>query len=56
MTDANPYAGLDLATAVRKLAEHHYEPDTRHISRADYDLLLRAAAALAVGPGEPHAN
>jgi hypothetical protein len=40
------YAGLPLAVALERLAEHHYDPDTRHISRDEYDLLLRAVAAL----------
>ncbi len=37
------YAELTLADAVRKLAEHHYEYENRHISRDEYDLLLVAA-------------
>jgi|GEM_PF-2751348 len=40
------YDGLSLAGAIRRLADHHYEPDNRHISRDEYELLLRAAAAL----------
>lgn len=46
MPDSDYYAGLSLADALKKLAHHHYEVDNRHISRAEYDLLLRAAARI----------
>lgn len=37
------YETLSLAEAVRRLAEGHYEPRTRHLSTDEYQLLLRAA-------------
>jgi len=46
MPDAEYYRDLSLADAVRRFAEHHFEPDNRHISRTEYELLLRAATAL----------
>lgn len=46
MPGAEFYKGLDLAGAVEKLAGHHYEPDNRHISSAEFDLLNEAADTL----------
>ena len=40
------YEELSLADALRALADHHYNPRTRHISRDEYDLLQRAASAV----------
>lgn len=46
MPNRQYYAELSLAEAVRAMAEHHYNPRTRHISRDEYELLLRAVSAL----------
>ncbi len=40
------YRGMSLAQALRHFAELHFDPRTRHISQAEYELLLRAATAL----------
>jgi len=58
MPKSSYYAGLPLADAIERLAEHHYETDTRHISKDEYDLLqeaisaLRSAASSASSPNE----
>jgi hypothetical protein len=41
--DVGPH---DDAGFVRLFAEHHYEPDNRHISRYEYERLIRLAAKL----------
>jgi hypothetical protein len=46
MPRGDHYAGLSLPDAVRALADHHHDPQHRHISRDEYDLLMRAAAAV----------
>ena len=46
MPGEEEYAGMTLAEAIRHLAEVHAAPETRHISQAERDLLLKAAAAL----------
>lgn len=46
MPGDDEYRGMTLAEAIRHLAELHSAPETRHISKAEYDLLMRAAAAL----------
>jgi hypothetical protein len=43
------HAGLHLAAAVRKLAEHHFAVKNRHISEDEYQLLIRAAEVLDAG-------
>lgn len=35
-----------LADEVTDVAERHYHPDTRHISRHDHDVLIHAAKVL----------
>lgn len=40
------YSGLSLSEQLRRFAEHHYEEATRHISRYEYEMLLRAAELL----------
>lgn len=40
------YEGLDLASAIEALAEHHHQPRTRHLAFVEYELLLHAAEAL----------
>ncbi len=47
MPNSTYYSGMTLADAVRKLAEHHYDRESRHISAAEHALLVRAAEALA---------
>src|SRR5205823_5383341 len=37
------YEGLAVPQAIRKLAEHHGAPQTRHLSYFEYQLLHRAA-------------
>lgn len=37
------YRGLSLEEALRTLADHHFESENRHISKFEYQLLLRAA-------------
>lgn len=39
------YSGLSLTDQLLKFAEHHYDPDTRHISTAEAQMLRKAAAA-----------
>ena len=46
MPQRRGYEGLTLADAVRRLAEHHGEPRTRHISEDEIALLLRAAEVI----------
>jgi len=46
MPQRKDYEGLTLADAVRRLAEHHGEPRTRHISEDEIALLLRAAEVI----------
>jgi predicted GIY-YIG superfamily endonuclease len=40
------YAGLSVPEALRRMAEHHYHVDTRHISEYEYELLVQVAEAL----------
>lgn len=40
------YKGLSLADAFARLAEHHADQDTRHMSSFEYQLLLLASEAL----------
>jgi hypothetical protein len=40
------YEGLPLTETVKKLAEHHYEPENRHISKYEYEILVQAADLL----------
>ena len=40
------YAGLDLPEAIRRLADHHFAEENRHISGYEYDLLEMAADEL----------
>ena len=46
MPQRREYEGLTLADAVRRLAEHHGDPRTRHISEDEVALLLRAAEVI----------
>lgn len=46
MPKRNDYETLTLADAVRTFAEHHAAVKNRHISRDEYELLIRAAEAL----------
>lgn len=39
MPRSDHYAGLTLPDALELLAKHHYQPDTRHISKGEYELL-----------------
>jgi hypothetical protein len=48
MPGGDYYTGISLAEALERFAEYHYAPDTRHISRDEYDMLKRAAAILSV--------
>lgn len=43
---ADFYKGLELPEAIRVLARHHFEPENRHISAYEYELLRRAADLL----------
>jgi hypothetical protein len=49
MPSASFYEGLDLASAIEALAEHHHESRTRHISCREYELLLKAVSELRSG-------
>lgn len=40
------YHGLSLAEKLRRCAEHHYDPHTRHLARYEYEMLLEAAETL----------
>ena len=40
------YGGLTLGEAIRRLADHHGEPRTRHLSEDEVELLERAAAVI----------
>lgn len=40
------YTGLSLKEKLRRFADHHYEQETRHISRYEYEMLLEAARLL----------
>lgn len=40
------YQCLSLADAVRHMAEHHAAMKNRHISRDEYELLVRAAEVI----------
>ena len=46
MPTSDCYKGK-LSDRVRLFAEHHYERDTRHISRDEYTMLLEATDRLA---------
>jgi heme exporter protein D len=46
MPDESFYAGLGLAEALRKFADHHYDPGVRHISLYEYQVLEQAAARI----------
>lgn len=43
MANKSEYQTLSLVDALRWLAEIHYDPKTRHLSRDEYQLLQRAA-------------
>jgi hypothetical protein len=43
------YDGLSLADAIARFADYHSDPDTRHISQYEYELLQKAATALRSG-------
>ncbi len=43
------YAGLPLPKALRRLARHHHQRATRHISKVEFDLLIEAAKTLERG-------
>jgi hypothetical protein len=47
------YRGLSLAETLRRLAEHHYDPENRHISKHEYEVLLRAANKIEAGQKSP---
>ena len=46
MPRENYYAGMTLDEALARMAEFHFDPDTRHISAYEHELLLRAIEAL----------
>lgn len=43
MPDLDSYEGMTLADALCHIAEHHVEPDVRHIHRDEAELIKRAA-------------
>lgn len=45
MPGTDYYTG-SISERIRQLAEHHYDSPTRHLSRYEYELLLRAAEIL----------
>lgn len=49
MPKSDFYAGLPLAEQLDKLVDHHHDPQVRHISAAEADILRSAAARLKVG-------
>jgi hypothetical protein len=53
MPAAEYYAGLSLAEALEKMGAYHHDPDVRHISTFESDLLQKASIALAIQPRQP---
>lgn len=51
MPDKDFYAGLSLDEKIAKLADHHHDPDTRHISSYESRILAMAAERLSEQAG-----
>jgi hypothetical protein len=46
MPDRDYYEGRPLVDRLQAFAEHHFELRTRHISRYEHEMLIRATEAL----------
>ena len=46
MPKESHYEGMTVPQALREMAEHHYQPETRHISEYEYEMLIQVAEAV----------
>ena len=56
MPDRDYYEGRPLVDRLRAFAEHHFEVRTRHISRYEHEMLMRAAEALDQSGDQEHSR